>query len=177
MRTVRDNWGQTPTQIEPLNVQLSLHIQADSIYVSSLDGSGQVLETNVIKPSVPNTFSISIDQKNIHSLWFGIEAFGNGVLSAGQSEQKTPSEFLLSQNFPNPFNPSTVINYQLPRTSFVSLKVYDILGKEVATVVNEIKEAGVYSVLFDGSALSAGVYFYKIQAGIYSTIKKMILIK
>ncbi len=85
--------------------------------------------------------------------------------------------FALDQNYPNPFNPSTVINYQVPDEGIVTLKVYDILGNEVKTLVNEYRTAGKYSVGFDGSDLSSGVYIYRIQAGRFNSNMKMILIK
>jgi hypothetical protein len=87
------------------------------------------------------------------------------------------TDFSLSQNYPNPFNPTTKINYQIPYTSLVSIKVYDLLGREVASLVNEEKPAGNYEAEFDGSDLSSGIYFYKIQAGDYTSVKKMILLK
>ena len=87
------------------------------------------------------------------------------------------TSYLLSQNYPNPFNPTTKIEYSIPKTSIVTLKVYDILGREVATLVNEKKFRGIYEVEFDGNGLSSGIYFYKIQAGNYSSVKKMILVK
>ena len=85
--------------------------------------------------------------------------------------------FNLSQNYPNPFNPTTKIEYSIPQTSFVTLKVYDVLGKEVAALVNEEKSVGNYNLEFYGNQLPSGIYFYKIQAGSYSSVKKMILIK
>ena len=88
-----------------------------------------------------------------------------------------PSKFALSQNYPNPFNPSTSINYELPITNYVLLKVYDLTGREVMQLVNEIKPAGYYTVKFDASNLSSGMYFYKIQAGDFSSVKKMVLVK
>ncbi|MBN8570567.1 MAG: T9SS type A sorting domain-containing protein [Ignavibacteria bacterium] len=88
-----------------------------------------------------------------------------------------PDKFVLSQNYPNPFNPSTSINYELPMTNYVSLKIYDMVGKEVASLVNQNQQAGYYTVKFDGSKLSSGTYFYKIQAGDFSSIKKMMLVK
>jgi len=88
-----------------------------------------------------------------------------------------PTEFLLSQNYPNPFNPSTVISYQLVVGSHISLKIYDVLGNEVATLVNEEKPAGTYEMDFDASALSSGVYSYKIEAGDFVQTKKMILLR
>ncbi|MFZ1323299.1 MAG: T9SS type A sorting domain-containing protein [Ignavibacteria bacterium] len=88
-----------------------------------------------------------------------------------------PTEYTLSQNFPNPFNPVTKINYELPSSGLVTLKIFDLLGKEVATLVNEKMEAGRYSAAFNGSNLASGMYFYKITAGEYSAVKKMVLIK
>jgi len=88
-----------------------------------------------------------------------------------------PTEFSLSQNYPNPFNPSTNIEYSVPSSEYVSLKVYDILGNLVATLVNEKKEAGKYKVTFNASNLASGLYFYKIQAGSFNQVRKMLLIK
>ncbi len=89
----------------------------------------------------------------------------------------TPTEFSLGQNYPNPFNPSTTINYSIPEFSFVTLKVYDVLGSEVATLVNEDKSVGSYEVEFDANELTSGIYFYKIQAGSFVETKKMVLMK
>jgi hypothetical protein len=83
----------------------------------------------------------------------------------------------MSQNFPNPFNPSTKINYFVPQESFVSIKVYDFLGREVITLVNETKSIGGYEILFDASQLPSGTYFYTMIAGNHTDTKKMILIK
>ena len=93
------------------------------------------------------------------------------------NESTLPNDYSLSQNYPNPFNPSTKILYSIPQSGFVTLKVMNILGKEVTTLVNEQKAAGNYSVEFDGVNLPSGVYFYKLQAGTFSQIKKMILLK
>jgi len=89
-----------------------------------------------------------------------------------------PNSFVLSQNYPNPFNPVTKINFALPSTLNVTLKIYDVSGKEVARLINnEIRNAGNYSVDFDGSKLSSGVYFYRLEAGSFTGIKKMMLVK
>jgi len=88
-----------------------------------------------------------------------------------------PATYDLAQNFPNPFNPSTTIRYQIPQDGIVTLKIYDILGSEVATLVNEEKIAGKYEVNFNASVLASGVYIYKIQAGSFINSKKMILLK
>ncbi|NJD23089.1 MAG: T9SS type A sorting domain-containing protein [Melioribacter sp.] len=96
------------------------------------------------------------------------------------TDQNTiPTQFKLEQNYPNPFNPSTVISYQLTTGSLVTLKVYDLLGREVATLVNEFQQAGIYNSQFSihNSQLSSGVYFYRLQAGDFVQTKKMLLIK
>ena len=86
-------------------------------------------------------------------------------------------QFELQQNYPNPFNPSTKINYRLPIKSQVTLKVYDIIGNEVASLVNEEKPAGAYEIAFDAAGLSSGLYFYKLSTGSFVQTKKMTLIK
>lgn len=88
-----------------------------------------------------------------------------------------PAAFELKQNYPNPFNPSTMIDYQLPMNNFVSLKIYDAIGREVAILVNEEKEAGYYSVTFDGSTLSSGIYFARLTSSGKTQIRKLSLIK
>ncbi len=108
--------------------------------------------------------------------WFGIP------VGVEKEDDLLPDTYTLSQNYPNPFNPSTVISYQLPVSGLVSLKVYDILGREVTTLVNEEKPAGKYEVIFNvethrDASLPSGVYFYRIQAGSFTQTKKMLLIK
>lgn len=92
-----------------------------------------------------------------------------------EADVTSPLIFELSQNYPNPFNPATVIKYQLPVDGFVSLKVYDILGSEIKTLVNEFKNSGYYEVEFNATNIPSGVYFYKIQTQDFSSVKKMIL--
>jgi len=88
-----------------------------------------------------------------------------------------PTAYALNQNFPNPFNPGTRINFSIPTEGFVTLDVYNSIGQKVATLVNETKTAGTYQVGFDGANLSSGIYFYKISSGNFSETKKMILLK
>ncbi len=90
---------------------------------------------------------------------------------------KIPKNYSLEQNYPNPFNPSTRIKYQVSSISHISLKVYDVLGNEIATLVNEEKPAGNYEVNFSAAKLSSGIYFYKLQAGSLVETKKMILLR
>lgn len=87
------------------------------------------------------------------------------------------SDYKLSQNYPNPFNPSTVINFQVPKTGFVSLKVYNVIGQEVATLINGVKNAGNYKLTFNANGLSSGIYFYSLNAGDVKLTRKMVLIR
>jgi hypothetical protein len=103
--------------------------------------------------------------------WFGCTVGIEDEIKA------VPSLFKLSQNYPNPFNPVTKIEYTIAKTAKVELKVYDVLGKEVATLVNEVKNNGAHTVEFNASQLSSGLYFYKIKSGSFTCSKKMLLIK
>ncbi|MBK8550226.1 MAG: T9SS type A sorting domain-containing protein [Ignavibacteria bacterium] len=102
---------------------------------------------------------------------------GNGGLTSAGEFTSVPSSFILEQNFPNPFNPVTVIRYALAQSNFVTLKIYDVLGKEVLTLVNEKQHAGNYEIEFNAENFFSGVYFYKIEAGDFSDVKRMLLIK
>lgn len=93
------------------------------------------------------------------------------------SNEKIIIDFKLSNNYPNPFNPSTDIKFSIPQNQFVKLIIYSITGEEVTTLVNDFKTAGEYSVRFDGSNLASGIYIYKIEAGSFTASKKMLLIK
>ena len=88
-----------------------------------------------------------------------------------------PNVFSLEQNYPNPFNPSTKIDYKLSKASFVTLKVYNVLGRLIKNIVNEYKAAGSYSITFDGSNIESGIYFYKLEAGEFIEVRKMALVK
>jgi hypothetical protein len=91
--------------------------------------------------------------------------------------QETPGTFHLEQNYPNPFNPQTQIRFQISDYGFVSLRVYDMLGKEVATLVDRVLEAGSHSVAFDGGGLASGVYYYQISSGGFTATRKMALVR
>jgi len=92
-------------------------------------------------------------------------------------EEIEEQDYHIFQNYPNPFNPSTIIRYQIPERNFITLKIYDVLGNEIATLVNEEKFIGSYAVEFDASRLPSGIYFYRLQAGSFVETKKMVLIK
>ena len=106
----------------------------------------------------------------------GIE-YGNKIITSVTKNKITSGSYQLYQNYPNPFNPTTVISYSIPKENIVTIKVFDILGNEVASLVNEEKPAGKYSVNFNASKLSSGIYFYRMQAGNFVEAKKLILLK
>lgn len=114
---------------------------------------------------------------NIYSFSKSIQISGEGHPSDVEDDEILLSEFALDQNYPNPFNPSTKISWQSPEGSWQILKVYDVLGNEVATLVDEYRNAGNYEINFDASKLSSGVYYYQLRAGDFISTKKMILVK
>lgn len=129
------------------------------------------INNNVTVDETNNTVSFSTNTvSNFYVL-------SDGSVTDVNNIEEIPAEFVLSQNYPNPFNPSTSINYQLAADSHVQLNVFDILGNEIATLVNESQSAGSYVVRFNASDLSSGVYFYKIKANNFTQIRKMLLVK
>jgi hypothetical protein len=99
------------------------------------------------------------------------------ITGVSQHSSKNPSHYALEQNYPNPFNPSTSIQFDLPQTGFTTLKVYNLLGQEVATLVNETKPAGSYTVQWNALNMTTGMYFYKLTSGALTQVKKMVLVK
>ncbi len=134
------------------------------VFAFAIDGSGRVYMGGGFSQAggIPSTFI---------ARWTG------GASRVEQIRADVPKTFLLEQNYPNPFNPSTTIRYQLPAAGEVKLEVYDVLGKKVATLVNERQAAGVYQALWNASGLASGVYFYRLQAGNFVATKKMMLVK
>jgi len=114
---------------------------------------------------------------NNNSQWKTDTIWLNGIVSVEPVSSIIPDKFELHQNYPNPFNPATKITFAVSRQSFVSLKIYDIAGREIKSFLNATVQPGTYSVDFDGSALSSGVYFYSLRAGDFTQTRKMVLIK
>lgn len=112
----------------------------------------------------------------IYIIFFGL-LINVSAQNNPDSKSNKAISYELDQNYPNPFNPSTTIKYALPQPGFVTLKVYNMLGQEVKTLVNEFKEAGTHTVEFKAEDLMTGMYFYKIQVGDFSQVKKMTLLK
>jgi hypothetical protein len=136
-------------------------------------------EANVTAPIAIGTDTISAivisGADTVSIFWNAIITYINPT--SINENLTSPDKFYLYQNYPQPFNPSTIIKYQIPKTSFVLLKVFDALGKEVVTLVNEERTAGEYEAKFDASGLTSGVYFYTLKSGGYTNTKKMSLIK
>ncbi len=152
-------------------------------------GSGKIIRTNngganwssQISNSA-NAFS-SIHFVDAYTGWIAgsggiiLKTVSGGLTSVNQSSSSIINSLNLNQNYPNPFNPRTIINYELGITNFVKIKVFDALGKEVATIVNEKQNPGSYSVEFNGDGLPSGIYFYKLEAGEFAETKRMVLLK
>ncbi|MFI5253604.1 MAG: T9SS type A sorting domain-containing protein [Bacteroidota bacterium] len=161
-----------------------------NILLAGGSGSGQFTHSSITVPAhsthfiVPNwqdiqhqPVKIYVDSGNTGTIHDSVVVTNQTTGVKGQVLQGTPREFTLDQNYPNPFNPVTIIHYELPKESQVMLRVYNILGQEVATLVNEMEQPGYKSVSFDARSLPSGVYFYRLNAGSFTDIKKMLLIK
>jgi hypothetical protein len=109
--------------------------------------------------------------------YYSVIKYSQSTPTGVEQISEIPEKFNLGQNYPNPFNPSTTISFSIPSAGFTSLKVYDVLGNEVAALVNEDRPAGNNEVRLNASSLSSGTYFYKLQAGSFTEVKKMILLK
>jgi photosystem II stability/assembly factor-like uncharacterized protein len=124
--------------------------------------------------------SIAVGATTIYAATIGAGVWNRPlaeVTSISKKSSPLPKDFSLSQNYPNPFNPSTIISYSLPSASNVKLIIYNALGQSISLLENSFKQPGTYSVSFNASALPSGVYFYKLEAGPFSQLKKMILLK
>lgn len=141
---------------------------------AEMEGSKTWRITDLANPS----WSIVFDKTQNQYLDLGQYMPGEGKLySLSPADKVLPLQFELSQNYPNPFNPVTHIKYSLPKDVKVVIKIYDILGREIKTLVNEFQNAGYYLASFDGSNYASGVYFYEIRAGEFVRSKKMVLVK
>jgi hypothetical protein len=130
---------------------------------------GATVQVTAFDPLSPDSGTITVARKYVS--WTG------GPPVSVQNSHAVPGEYSLLQNYPNPFNPTTEIGYNVPATGYVTLKVYDLLGREVATLVNEQKVPGSYSAKFDASGLGSGVYLYRLRAGDFVATKRLVLLK
>ena len=144
--------------------------------------SDKLTENKLIQRAKENIFKVKFLQKEEKEKRYMedlklLMTTGNTDAKEIENTISKPKEFILNQNYPNPFNPVTNIGYSVPVSSFVNLKVFDITGKEIVTLVNEYKQNGSYQVTFNGINLSSGIYYFYISAGEFSQVKKMMLIK
>ncbi|MDW8466117.1 MAG: T9SS type A sorting domain-containing protein [Chloroherpetonaceae bacterium] len=175
-----DGWGTVITPANPNGVQVlqlrltvattavGIPVTLTSVIYNFLDANGNAVADIAEVPGlipIPGFGTLSVSYSTF------------SPLSVRQLEGEKPTTFALEQNYPNPFNPSTMIRYSIPSTEQVSLKVFDVLGREVLTLVSGRQAAGRYEVLFNAAGLPSGIYFYRLQAGTYSETRKMMLVK
>lgn len=190
------NWGKNwDVNVQYLTSEHLRSIDAYSVQVTVCGDNGKIMTSN----NYGNYFTDQLNGENRHlygvalrngsvgvvvgeigsaangALYF--TAMNGGYVGITQTGSEIPENYSVSQNYPNPFNPTTKINFALPKQGLVTIKVYDLLGKKVETLVNEVKSAGKYTVDFNGSKLSSGVYFYRIQANDFVDVKRMMLVK
>ncbi len=198
--TLDTDYPTTPTS--SLNIEIGgsptsgLYDRLETTGAATLDGTLNISLVNNFVPALGDTFEV-LTYSSYNGNFSTINGLNTGtgiafdtvftstallIITVATSDieenfNSIPKEYALAQNYPNPFNPSTNIKYSIPEASFVQLKVYDILGNEVATLVNEEQNIGNYNIEFNASALPSGVYFYRIQAGSFVDTKKMLLLK
>ena len=171
-------WAKESTA-ESYQVQLS--------YGSTIIPSNTILDTIIIQDTTLTVSGLELNRLHYwrvkafnqygSSPWSGIIGFRTINTVAVDESFVIPAKTSIEQNFPNPFNPYTTIQYYIPESGKVEIKIFDPLGMEISTLISEYKQAGSHEIVFDGSLLSSGIYFYKISAGDFSSIKKMVLMK
>ncbi|MFO7526771.1 MAG: T9SS type A sorting domain-containing protein [Ignavibacteriaceae bacterium] len=168
------NWT-TATEVNNQGFQIERNISGSEEWVTIgyIEGKGTTTETQYYtftdKSLSLGQYSYRLKQVDFD----GTFAYSQQV----EVEVSIPLEYALEQNYPNPFNPSTIISYSIPEAGFVNLKLYDVLGNEIKSLVNAQQEAGQYEFVFDASGLASGVYYYKIQSGEFTSTKKLMLMK
>ncbi len=182
--------GIVSAAVSDLDVTITVSGTSSKVAGELVDESGMVVAVNnstsnnpfTLTAPGPGTYRVNAGFKNPSRKWDSVMVNIN-ITNVGDNTTGS-SSFKLYDNYPNPFNPGTIISYQLPVNDFVSLKVYDVIGNEVATLVNETKPAGNYQVEFNAANLASGIYYYTLRvyranggAGNFTQTKKMILIK
>lgn len=168
-----DNYG---FEVQRSNPPLTLPHRGDFETVGFVEGAGNSNSLN--EYLFTDDVNYNLDEHTLNYRLKQINTDGSFEYSETVTvELGPPDKYELKQNYPNPFNPATVITYGIPQEGLVTLKVYDILGREISVLVNENKEAGIYSSEFNGSYLSSGIYFCRLKSGSYKALIKMLLIK
>ncbi|MDP3684017.1 MAG: carboxypeptidase regulatory-like domain-containing protein, partial [Ignavibacteria bacterium] len=146
-----------------------------SFVMDGLSSGSYQLSSSVVDYTSSDVNNVTVETANNY-VNVDLVLTADGVTSV-ETSKNIVTNYALSQNYPNPFNPSTSISYQLPTNGLVTIKVYNVIGKEIATLVNEFQQSGNYSKEFNANGLTSGVYFYTIKSGSFSATKKMILMK
>ena len=155
-----------------MNIVDSLTFDDELPWVVEPDGTGATLSLK--NPDLDNSIPENWFASSGHGTPGKVNDVHTGIIN---SQDNKPAKFILNQNFPNPFNPFTTITYQLPKSDYVRLKVYDLLGQEIKTLVDDFQNAGNYRVIFDGANLSSGIYYYKLTTSSVNLVRKMSLLK
>ena len=161
-----------PTSLEAQNATVKWFALSGGFAVTSVQ-SGRMLMMSEGQSFV----EAASGTLNIVESGFLVHPALRDILVSVPYREELPISFALSQNYPNPFNPTTNIRFEIPQVGFVSLKVYDLLGREVTTLLNEKLNPGRYERSFNGKGLASGVYFYRLTAGTFTAIKKMLLLQ
>jgi hypothetical protein len=157
---------------ERCNIYINKSISGSDIFFSGPSGSISVVVDTFTVLSPTDDYA-----QPIQSFSFDILHDASGIPNLIEKTNTIPLKFILYQNYPNPFNPATMINYQLPMTSDVDISIYNLLGQKVWTLLNERKQAGYHQVKWDASGFASGIYYYRIEAGEFRDVKKMILLR
>lgn len=156
-----------------------ISIAQNQIPISSINSGGEkIVNTNYsINSSLGTPFigkSLNVSNHQYSGFWY---VYLNDIITSVEDQEIIPTVFKLEQNYPNPFNPSTIIKFGIPERSNVLIKIYDILGSEVITLVNEEMEVGWYKKEFNANGFASGMYIYRMKAGNFVSTKKMLMIK
>ena len=182
--TVHNNWGSSPTLMKPVTLSLMVMILADSIHIYPLDSTGKERSKyKTLTPDADSRYEITLDQTQEKTVWWGIETFGEGIDRVeGFGQNPVPDRFKLHHNYPNPFNGTTNIPFQIPVQGPVRIDVFNITGQKMKTIFDNDKPAGYYTAHWtgkndNGRSVSSGIYIVRFQAGTYIEQKKILLIK
>jgi len=174
--------GSVSASTNNFEVQITVSGTSNDVAGELVDANGTVVAYNNGTSSNPFTLiapgpgSYTVFAGYAGPLKWDSASVSISVTDVGENHSN-PTEYRLYDNYPNPFNPSTTIRYSLPEAAFTSIKIYDVVGNEVAVAINEMKTAGTHQETFNAAGLSSGVYYYTIQAGSFKETRKMILMK
>jgi hypothetical protein len=170
-------WQGSP-QAESYFLQVAKDDLFEAMVINESNLSATDFTLDTLLPGTTYYWRVSSKGENGSSSFTDIWSFTTtGTVNIDETVNNTPNEFSLFQNYPNPFNPLTHISFSIPVTSNVKLVIYDLLGNEIVTLVNELKSPGSYKVKFDAAEFSSGIYFYILNAGNFIETKKMVLIR